>query len=179
MHAFLHRIELPGGDGLHVITDLPYDAATMGKLYRRRYDGEFDIRDLKVTMATEQLRARSVETVLKELYASVIAYNLTVQFRRCAAEHVGLEPRRLSFSGVWLDFQSGLLGKSASDLGGWELLWDRAIESAGKRVLPDRRGKRRYDRVSYRKRTKATQFEVRHPAEAAAIREQNRIRAMT
>ncbi len=59
-----------------------------------------DIRDVKVTLNTERIRAHSREMFEKELLTSLVAYNLVVQFRREAARKVGVPPRRLSFTGV-------------------------------------------------------------------------------
>ncbi|MFO1064332.1 MAG: hypothetical protein U0892_10760 [Pirellulales bacterium] len=58
-----------------------------------RYDVEFDIRDVKVTLETERIRAKSVDMMMKELLASIIAYNLVVQFRRQAAKIAGVPVR--------------------------------------------------------------------------------------
>lgn len=52
------------------------------------------------------------------------------------------------------------------------------MEPASKRLLPDRRGKRTSPRGPYRKRPKATKFEVNSPQEAAEIREANRKRVL-
>ncbi|MEM6980589.1 MAG: IS4 family transposase [Planctomycetota bacterium] len=178
LEVMIHRIEQQDGTAIYLVTDLADDGELVGALYRHRYDGEFDIRDVKVTMDTENMRARSYDTIMKELYGSVIAYNLVVQFRRQAARRRGLPPRRLSFSDIWLDFQHDLLAKSAPDLPAWQVLYDSALQSASKRVLPDRRGRRSSPRVSYRKRPKATKFEVRHPKEAANIRKDKQKRAL-
>ena len=170
IHVFIHQIELDDGRTIEVITDMPYDAISIAGLYRHRYDCEFDIRDFKVTLDTENMRARSVDTVMKELYGSVIAYNLVVQFRRDAAKRVGLKPRRLSFSDTWLDFRHGLLFKTADRLEQWQLLYASALASASQRVLPDRRGKRSYPRVAYTRPAKKTKFEKLQRAEAARLR---------
>jgi hypothetical protein len=178
VHVFIHQLELDNGNTLEVITDVPYDAISIGALYQHRYDCEFDIRDFKVTMNTENMRARTCDTIMKELYGSVIAYNLVLQFRRDAASRCGLKPRRLSFSDVWLDFRHDLLGKTASSLEQWQLLYARALASAAQRVLPDRRGKRSYPRVAHSKRPKTTKFEKLHKADAAKIREEKRANSL-
>lgn len=178
IRVFIHQVDRGDGKALYLVSDLQNDAATIAALYRRRYDGDFDIRDVKVTMDTEHMRARRYGMIMKELYGSVIAYNLVVQFRREAARRRGVAPRRLSFSDTWLDFQFGLLCKSATDLAGWELPYEAALEPASKRLLPDRRGKRTSPRGPYRKRPKATKFEVNSPQEAAEIREANRKRVL-
>ncbi|MEM9365871.1 MAG: hypothetical protein AAGD07_07725, partial [Planctomycetota bacterium] len=76
-----------------------------------------------------------------------------------------------------LDFQHGLLRKTAGDLEQWEERYEKALVCASKRLLPDRRGKRSYPRVSYQKRTKATKFESKNRGEAKQIREANRRKA--
>ena len=57
-------------------------------------------------MDTENIRAKKLDTVMKELLGSVIAYNLVAQFRRQAAELARVKPRRLSFTGTWLTFST-------------------------------------------------------------------------
>ena len=178
IHVFIHQLELDDGNTLEVLTDMPYDAISIGALYRHRYDCEFDIRDFKVTLDTENMRARSVDTVMKELYGSVIAYNLVLQFRRDAAKRCGLKPRRLSFSDTWLDFRHSLLIKSATTLEQWQLLYASGLASASQRVLPDRRGKRSYPRVAYTRPAKKTKFERLHRDEAARLREEKRLNSL-
>lgn len=107
--------------------------------YQRRYDVEFDIRDLKVTMDTENIRAKSVDTMKKELYGSVIAYNLVAQLRKQAAKLINVPPRRLSFKGVWLDSQSGLLHKEFTTLEQWTVAYYKTLISASTRKLPNRK----------------------------------------
>ena len=64
------------------MTTLHIPATESGELYKRRYDVEHDIRDVKVTLETEKLRCKTEEMVRKELVTSMLAYNLVVQFRR-------------------------------------------------------------------------------------------------
>ena len=100
------------------------------KYYSRRYDVEHDIRDVKVTMDTESIRAKSVEMVKKELLTSIVAYNLVVQFRRQAAKIAKVLPRRLSFTGVWNTFESFLLTQPACSLVQWAARYDAALKIA-------------------------------------------------
>ncbi len=178
LYAIIHQLELQNGKTLEVITDVLCDAASIGQLYKHRYDCEFDIRDFKVTMDTENMRARSYDTIMKELYGSVIAYNLVLQFRRDAAKRCGLQARRLSFSDTWLDFRHDLLDKNAKSLEHWQLFYAKALASACQRVLPNRRGKRSYPRVAYTRRPKTTKFEKLHKAEAAQIRKEKQAKSL-
>jgi hypothetical protein len=159
VEVFVHEIELEGEKNLYLVSNVEVDAASLGALYLRRYDVEYDIRDLKVTMDTENLRAKKLDTVMKELLGSVIAYNLVAQFRRQAAKLVSVEPRRLSFSGVWLTFQHHLLYAPAQSFEQWQLTYAAALVSAANRRLPNRPRPRSSPRMAHPRRPKTTKFQ--------------------
>jgi hypothetical protein len=154
----VHQVELANGTYLYVVTTLEIDATSAVELYSRRYDVEFDIRDLKVTMDAENILAKSVEMVKKELFTSVVAYNLIAQFRRQAARLARVKPRRLSFKGVWLSFRDHLLLKEPETLSEWQDLYAGALISAGNRKLPNRSEPRSYPRRAHPRRPKSTKF---------------------
>jgi hypothetical protein len=159
VEAFLHEVRLPGGEMLYLIANLEVDAKSASDLYCSRYKVEFDIRDFKVTMDTENIRAKSVDTMMKELLASSIAYNLVMLFRRQAAESIRVMPRELSFQGVWTTFQYQLLYKDLGSYQEWEQAFAKAIKSAASRRLPKRTEARTYPRKSIPRRGKETKFE--------------------
>lgn len=64
-------------------------------------DVETDISDVRITLNTDDIRARCVAMLVKELTLGMVADNLVVQVRRLAAQHAHVAPRRLSFAGVW------------------------------------------------------------------------------
>lgn len=156
VEVFVHQITLDGNEDLYLITNVEADAIALSELYLRRYDVEFDIRDLKVTMDTENIRAKRLDTVLKELLGSVIAYNLVAQFRRQAAKLGQVTPRRLSFKGVWLSFTYHLLHAPAQSFEQWQKTYTTALNSASKRRLPNRPQPRSYPRMSHPRRQKTT-----------------------
>ena len=158
MEVAIHQVELDNGTFLYLVTTLEIDATGAAELYSRRYDVEFDIRDLKVTMDAENILAQSVVMVKKELLTSVIAYNLIVQFRRQAAKLARVQPRRLSFKGVWLSFRDHLLLKEPENSSDWQHLYAAALISAGKRKLPNRSKPRSYPRIAHPRRPKSTKF---------------------
>lgn len=158
VEVFIHQVDLENGQTLELVSNIETDAISVGQLYRRRYDVEFDIRDLKVTMDTENIRAKSVDTMMKELLGSVIAYNLVAQLRKQAAKLINVEPRRLSFSGVWTTFQYNLLYKDFSTLEAWTLAYHKALVSASGRKLPNRKEPRSYPRLAHPRRQKSTKF---------------------
>lgn len=159
IEVVVHDVILDNGKSLYMVSNLATDASSAAKLYSYRYDVEFDIRDLKVTMDTENIRGKSVEMVRKELMTSVVAYNLVAQFRRQAAKQANIEPRRLSFKGVWTTFRSGLLLKEPRSVTDWLELYSRALLRAGKRKHPNRKKPREYPRQAHPRRPKTTKFQ--------------------
>jgi len=158
LDVILHCVDLENGDQLYLVTNLDFAATSAAQLYSHRYEIEFDIRDLKVTMDAENLRARSVEMALKELMTSVIAFNLTMQFRRQAAKLARVEPRRLSFKSCWVIFQDHLLLGDEEDFEGWQIRFTLALALAGQKRLPQRSKPRSYPRVAHTRRQKSTKF---------------------
>ena len=158
IEVVVHEVGLENGSSLYLVSTLEIDATSAAQLYQHRYEVEFDIRDLKVTMDTENILAQSVEMVNKELMTSVIAFNLIMQFRRQAAQLANLEPRRLSFKGVWLSFRDRLLLKEPETVAEWQELYAAALVSASKRKLPNRRKPRSYPRRAHTRRPKSTKF---------------------
>jgi len=155
LDLFLHDVELANGERLYLVTSLPVSSDQAGNFYARRYDVEHDIRDLKVSLGLETIRAKSDVMVQKELLCSIVAYNLVVQLRREAARLAKVPPRRLSFTNVWTTLQVYLLHQPPCSAADWHDRYDRALRSASKSKLPNRPG-RSYPRQSYRRRLKTT-----------------------
>jgi hypothetical protein len=82
------------------ILDGSIAGAEFGELYERRWEGEVDIRSIKVTMQMDVLRCRTPEMVRKEIWAHLLAYNLLRTVMAVAAGANGLEPRQVSFKGA-------------------------------------------------------------------------------
>lgn len=160
LDVFLHEIVINSNLTLLLVTNLPDSAADLADLYAHRVDVEVDIRNLKVVLDTENIRARSVDTFRKELLASVVSYNLVTQFRRQAAELVDLPPRRMSFKRTWTTYRQFLLPKMHSDAASWREQYETALTYAMKDKLPNRPG-RSFDRETYPRRPKSNQFKKR------------------
>ena len=159
LEVLLHEVEISPELTLYLITNLDLDGLSAASLYQRRYDVEFDIRDLKVTLDTENIRAKSVEMFKKELYTSVIAYNLVAQFRRQAARVAKIKPRRLSFQGVWTTLKNRLLLQPACSVEQWLERYAEALYRASQRKHPQRKSPRNYPRKAHPRRPKSTKFE--------------------
>lgn len=68
------------------------------KLYRQRWQAELDLRSLKVTLKMDVLRCKTPEMVRKELWAHMLAYNLTRTVMAQAAAKHKCKPRQISFT---------------------------------------------------------------------------------
>lgn len=159
LEVLLHEVEISPELTLYLISNLDLDGLSAASLYQRRYDVEFDIRDLKVTLDTENIRAKSVEMFKKELYTSVIAYNLVAQFRRQAAKVAKIKPRRLSFQGVWTTLKDRLLLQPACSAEQWLERYAEALYRASQKKHPQRKSPRSCPRKAHPRRPKSTKFE--------------------
>ena len=113
----------------------------LAALYRKRWDIESDIRDVKQTLKMHAFSGRSVEMVEKEMVLGVVAYNLTLQVRRLAAEQAGVPARELSFSrslGLLRAFARGMMGGSPAQ---WKVRFERLLKGVGRCRLPRRPGR--------------------------------------
>lgn len=156
---FLHEVPLPSGETLYLVTTLPMSRDQAGEFYGRRYDVEHDIRDIKVTLDTENIRAESALMVRKEMLTSMVAYNLVVQFRRQAAVLANVLPRRMSFTRVWNTFESFLLKQTPCSADVWRKRFTEALNLAAKYdKLPKRRQPRNPPRRAHTRRAKSTKF---------------------
>jgi hypothetical protein len=164
LDVFLHEVPLDDGERLYLVTTLSVTSETAAEFYSRRYDVEHDIRDVKVTLNTERIRARSVEMVKKELLTSIVAYNLVVQFRRQAAALANVPPRQLSFTEVWDTFCTFLIKKDPCDVATWKARYEEALRLAAKYCkLPHRSKPRNYPRKAHPRRPKSTKFMKQQP----------------
>lgn len=158
----LHEIVINDTLTLWLVTDLTSDSRTLADLYKKRVDIEIDIRNFKVVLDAENIRARSVEMFFKELLTSIVAYNLVSQFRRQAAELVHEPPRSMSFKRTWTTFRTFLLSQMHTDPANWRKQYRIALTYAMMDKLPKRPG-RNYEREAYRKTPKSNGFKKRKP----------------
>ena len=69
----------------------------LAELYRKRWNQELDLRNIKVSLQMDFLRCKSPELVRKEIWTHVLAYNLIRTVMAQAANKHGVEPRTISF----------------------------------------------------------------------------------
>lgn len=171
----IHRKQLDNGEEIYLATTLlRHQRSEVFEIYKCRQDVETDIGDIKVAMDTENIRAKTKDMVLKELYTSLIAYNTVVQFRRDAARVANKPPRRMSFKGIWDTFESFL----RRDLliltpGQCAERYQRALKVGSKDIIPNRPG-RNYDRKAHPRRPKTTKWQKQQRQDAKKSSTENK-----
>ena len=79
------------------------------ELYVQRWHVELDLRNIKTTLGMDVLRCLTPEMIEKELWVSLLAYNLIRLLMAQAAVESGFHPRELSFKHtvqIWLQWLS-------------------------------------------------------------------------
>jgi hypothetical protein len=77
-----------------------YSAADVADLYHRRWHVELDIRAIKQTLRMDVLSCKTPEMIRREVWAHLLAYNLTRKVLAQAALAGQVTPRQLSFAGA-------------------------------------------------------------------------------
>jgi hypothetical protein len=75
-------------------------ASDLAELYRVRWNAELDLRSLKQTMQMDILCCKTPESVRKEIWTHILAYNLIRTIIAQAASKHDVEPRSISFKGA-------------------------------------------------------------------------------
>ena len=133
-----------------------YPAKDLTDLFAERWHCELDLRSIKQTLGMDRLKCKTPEMARKELWVSLLAYNLIrVRMAQAAVQH-GPPPRRLSFTAAKIlihNFAPHLESASGEDFRRLESELLRAIAHS---QLPNRPGrkepravKRRQQKYSY------------------------------
>jgi hypothetical protein len=151
--GWLHEVRVSEHLTLWLFETVDGTGEEMAALYSQRLNVETDIRDLKQTLSMDVVSGKSVDMVEKELAAAMVAYNLANQVRRLAAAKQKVQPRRLSFAGVWSlvkAFLAGVLEQKTEAQAQAE--FERLLRGCGQRKLPRRKAGRSYPREVLKRR---------------------------
>lgn len=87
---------------LIVVTSLTdpvaYPKEDIAELYGFRWNAELDIRDIKQTLGLDHVRCKTPDMVLRELWVTLLGYNLIRKLIATAAAVHGQQPRQLGFT---------------------------------------------------------------------------------
>lgn len=107
-------------DVITTLTDAEeYTKEEIAQLYGFRWNAELDIRAVKSNLNLIHVRSKSPEMVRRELWATLLAYNLIRTTAAAAALLHGKRPRQISFTATcqyvlasWMSFSCGLIRTS-------------------------------------------------------------------
>jgi putative transposase len=107
-------------DIITTLTDAnEYTKEDIAELYGFRWNSELDIRSIKSALNLDHVRCLSPEMVRRELWTTILGYNLIRATAAGAALVHGKQPRQISFTGTcqvvlasWMQLSSGLIGES-------------------------------------------------------------------
>jgi hypothetical protein len=108
-------------DLITTLTDAnEYSAADLAQLYGFRWNSELDIRGIKSNLNLSHVRCKSPAMVGREVWATLLAYNLIRTTAAGAALLHGKQPRQISFTATcqyvlssWMQLSCGLIKPSA------------------------------------------------------------------
>jgi hypothetical protein len=143
MRVIEFTVRRPGFRTRHValattlLDERAYPKRMLMSLYRRRWEMELRLRDIKTTMGLEQLRCKTPAGCRKELWMGLLAYNLIRTVMVEAARRARLSAARISFAGTLerlRQFGSAVAALHASPREAYRLL----LEHLAKDRLPPR-----------------------------------------
>lgn len=113
----------------------------LATLYRTRWHAELDLRSLKRTLQMDVLRCKTPESVRKELWAHILAYNLIRTVIAQAATKHGIEPRSISFKGAVQTLEAfrpviALLGEDDAEFR--RVLYEQLLDAIASQRVADR-----------------------------------------
>lgn len=98
-----------------------FAAEEIAQLYGFRWNSELDIRAIKQSLHLDHVRSKSPEMVRKELWTTLLGYNLVRTTAAAAALLHGRQPRQISFTGTcqhllhaWTVLSAGILDPAAA-----------------------------------------------------------------
>jgi hypothetical protein len=98
------NVTVPGRrtETITVVTSLTdprtYPKEAIAELYGYRWNAELDIRDIKQTLSLDHVRCKTPDMVRRELWVTILAYNLVRKLIATAAAVHGKQPRQLGFT---------------------------------------------------------------------------------
>lgn len=119
-----------------LLDPIGFPAEAFADLYRRRWQAELFLRDIKTTMGLDILRCKSPAMIHKELTMHQIAYNLVrlTMLEASSAHETPVE--RLSFKGTLATLREWSPIFSPADARGRRALWNLLLDCLARDPLP-------------------------------------------
>ena len=115
-----------------------FPTAAFADLYRRRWQAELFLRDIKITMGMDVLRCKTPAMIEKELTMHLIAYNLVRLTLLEASAQEGVAVERVSFKGTLATLRQWAPILAGSDRRGRSRLWKMLLHYLAADAIPCR-----------------------------------------
>ena len=132
---------------LTIVTNLTdpeaFSAEEIAQLYGFRWNSELDIRAIKQSLHLDHVRCKTPEMVRKEVWTTLLGYNLVRTTAAAAALLHGRQPRQISFTGTcqhllscWMVLSAEVIAAAAA-----ERLCRTMLERISQVIVADRPGR--------------------------------------
>lgn len=125
-----------------------FPASELAQLYRQRWEIELGFREIKQSLQQGQgvLRSRQPALVMQEIWGVLIAHTLLRRWMRLMAQHIEVEPLRISFHTARHAILGALSTVHLARAGSLPAHLQRLLDQARYFVLPPRRKGRNFPR---------------------------------
>jgi hypothetical protein len=124
-----------------LIDPVAYPAEDIAELYGYRWNAELDIRQIKQTLNLDHVRCKSPEMVQREVWTTLLAYNLVRKVIAAAAAVHDKQPRQLSFTGGCDAIQSSWMLLATGSCRDPAELWRVTLEGIAANEVAKRPGR--------------------------------------
>ena len=141
------QVTVPGRrtETLTVVTSLTdtdaYPKEDIAELYGYRWNAELDIRDIKQTLDLDHVRCKTPNMVRRELWVTLLAYNLVRKLIATAAAVHGKQPRQLGFTLACQTILSSWMLLATGACRNVRQLWRLALERIAANEVANRPGR--------------------------------------
>jgi putative transposase len=141
------HVTVPGRrtETLTVVTSLTdadtYPAEDIATLYGYRWNAELDIRDIKQTLGLDHVRCKTPDMVRRELWVTLLAYNLIRKLIATAAAVQAKQPRQLGFTLACQTILSSWMLLATRTCRNERQLWRLALERIAANEVANRPGR--------------------------------------
>ena len=141
------QVTVPGRrtETLTVVTSLTdpdaYPKEDLAELYGFRWNAELDIRDIKQTLGLDHVRCKTPDMVRRELWVTLLAYNLVRKLIATAAAVHAKPPRQLGFTLACQTILSSWMLLATGACRDVRQLWRLALERIAANEVANRPGR--------------------------------------
>ncbi len=132
-------------EALTVVTSLTdpkvYSKGDIAGLYGYRWSAELDIRDIKQTLGLDHVRCKTPDMVRRELWVTLLAYNLVRKLIATAAAVHVKQPRQLGFTLACQTILSSWMLVATGACRDVRQLWRMALERVAAHEVANRPGR--------------------------------------